>query len=191
MTIERDRAGAHKGVPAICLGNGPSRKGLVSPPDAIVIGCNAAYRDTEGLTYLVSLDRTMMREIIEARLDIPVIGREHTLKKVLTEARIWRDPELHLAARPPSLPFSGYLAMYCACVFGCDPIRLVGYDGGVQNLYVGTNCYRQSNRQPIEKNNNLERGWKYIMDRFPRARFEIPEGCYMRRFKDAVARSAR
>lgn len=191
MTIERDLAGAHAGVEAVCLGNGPSRQGYVAPEGAIVIGCNAAYRDTEGLSYLVSLDRSMVREILEARIDTPLICRQQALKKALCEAKITRDPLRHLEAQPPSLPFSGYFAIYCACVFGCDPIRLVGYDGGRANLYVGTNNYMQSNRQDMEKNNNLERGWRYLLSRFPRARFVIPEGCYMLRFKDAVARSAK
>ena len=190
MTIEQTHVGAHEGQLAVCLGNGPSRTGYLPPDGAVVIGCNAAYRDTQ-LDYVVALDRRVVREIIEAKFEKPLIARQHTFKKVIQEAGQKIDPQRHLLAVPPSLPLSGFLAIYVACIFRCDPIRLVGYDGGSANLYTGTPCYQQSNRRELERNNNLERGWKYLLQRFPNARYEIPEDSYMQHFKDAYHKSLR
>jgi len=168
------------------LGNGPSRQGFKRPsPWDRVVGCNAAYRDTE-IDWLCAMDFTMIREILHAPYDWGgrLVLREENLEKVLsrmgtaTQAGKKPPPWIVRMAPPASgLWTTGTMAIYVACKLGSTDVVLHGFDGGDENLYRGSDLYPETKRAPRWR--QVLSAFTRIQQAFPDVKFSAPKGSYL------------
>ncbi len=169
MTELEELRDVHAGRTIHVLGNGPSRGAWIVPdPSHVVIGCNAAYRDTP-VDYLCAGDYRMLKELAESGYT----GRVVTPWPGL-QALIDRHPQADFTRwvpvrdRPP-LTSSGAHATHLACFLGGNPIHLWGFDGGLDNLYRGTRCY------PPPGERAAARLWEDVKKSFRRVQHLYPD----------------
>ena len=141
-------AGRHAGMIAHVLGNGPSRlETWVRSPHAVLIACNAAYRDLRP-DYLMVSDVPIWEELVRERYEGKVAGGfpRGKLWDRMDHAKLPFDHINTNYGRPGGLHSTGLLAMWFACHLGCSEVHLFGYDGGKQNVYAGTENYAPQDR---------------------------------------------
>lgn len=152
-------AGAYRGAPAICIGNGESRAGFdlgQLPPRgrALFLGCNLLHEELgDRLDALVALDEKMARECMaRAQIQGPLIVRAGVLRKYRGELRsgTWAIGLPRTATEFTSA--SGVMSIAVAMAAGCSPIYAVGHDlepGSM--IYRGRGVYAKGTRNPSAK----------------------------------------
>jgi len=186
---------------AIILGNGDSRKDINYRklwPDAVVYGCNGAYR--EDVDRLVCVDVYMQHLIYESgycldnecyfnqwdplpkevvnpiaqSMGLPIITNDHTNKACVrgTDNFVyvtWVQEKDFVNNITDIEISSGSRALLIACETGeYDKIILLGFDG-----MSGSNIYiNTSGYENSQPRNHWEQERKNIMDRFPNIKFK-------------------
>ncbi len=127
--------------PAVVVGNAPSRLALTLEDlrgRAVVMGCNALYRDHPWVDHLGVVDDGIHQEVLEAGWAPPrlVVRYRFEEKRTIVEhdgtvSRVVRDR--NFATGPMMVSF--------AVDSGFAPVYLVGMDGTHTSVYAGTASY--------------------------------------------------
>lgn len=130
----------HIGAPALVIGNGTSRRDVdLSAWPGITIGCNALIRDFVP-DYLVAMDEAMLEEVVKLDRHRVLLARRSSWGTRPMNDRTFLFDHDHF---PPQTLCAGAAAYWAACLMGCQPIVLVGFDGvaNPQNIYRQTDNY--------------------------------------------------
>jgi len=137
------------GEHALVIGNSPWRKTFpVGAWFGPTIACNAYWRDADRFpSYLVAFDPNLIKEQVIAKCyeNSVLVFRENEGRPAVLE-RIPlgdRGKWFHVAGAFDIGSLAGSLAIALAGWLGCKSITLVGFSLSHDNLYVGTEHYRE------------------------------------------------
>jgi|TARA_B110000858_G_C17796971_1_gene473011 hypothetical protein len=146
---------------AFIIGNGKSRLSFnlsELSSHGKIYGCNALYRDYIPHV-LVSVDPPITEEI--SLNDIP-LRTEHYAREPLHDQSKLLTEEMHKGFS------SGPIACKLASIDRCSQVFLIGFDftsdtGTINNVYAGTNGYKELNSEPTYHGNWVDQ-FKKVFD---------------------------
>lgn len=156
-----DHRGRFEGHTALILGNGPSRLHLDlvrAREDAIIIGCNAAHRDTPA-DYVCAVDGGIVDEWAAVGTGVNPIGNRVEYVMALPADKGhdktrsgWPIHRWRPVGRSGLL--SGQVATLLAMWLGARVVVYAGFDESGLNVYAGTDCYAGKNAIGPDKRGN-------------------------------------